>query len=791
MPVCASAPEQEQPPTASKVTTHIEDAAATHEYVSEYPMSRIDTTPPSTGSSDRAEVAGQPSTPALLLVEDNEDDYLLVEGFLSGSDYTLSWASTAAEARAKLAQEHFDLVLLDHGLPDTNGLSFLEELRAEHPAIPVIVLTGRNDQALALSAMRMGAHSYLLKDEIIEHLEEAVSEVLASEVPTALEPVAVGTNSATKPKFMDTADRFYQTLLDTMGEGCLVVDASGAITFANPAVDELIQPSAGKLLGRQVGDVFAPESRAAVLTGLGQLTSRRSPRALVHEAVLARALTAGAPNSVTTVRISMRAIYSPDDHFEAGLLMLSDISELLRARQLLTSRYEQERIQHTQMRAILEASRDGILLIDGDLRILVVNGPAIQLLSLGGDVDSWTSRSLIEFVRAMRYESPTLARRALSEFRRIRRGDQAPRQGEVPSGTRTVRWLSLPVRDTDSRLLVLQDISAEHRLQQLRNDLVHMAVHDLRNPLTVIWASLTQVRDDLCGPEDSALDNADGADSALAGGNAGSATIADADTSARADADISARTDADSDADSGADTRAEMLDGALLAANRMLTLVNYILDVNRLEAGVMPIERQDCALADVVNRAQQVQAALARARAVTLTHVPPSDDSAPGQPWPAWRAWIDTSLIERVLQNILDNAIRCTPAAGRVELHVERCATPEPQGHAIGRKPHSGVHSLVGLTSTGSVTSADMPLPAPNNAPGYYRLIVSDQGPGIPDSLEERLFERYTTSAAQGVGLGLAFCKLAVEAHGGCLWAERNADGGTRFCFTIPAARPS
>ncbi|GAB4562655.1 MAG: hypothetical protein Tsb0020_11140 [Haliangiales bacterium] len=756
---------------------HIDAAAATHEHVSEYPMSRIDTTPPSAGSSDSAEVSSQLSTPALLLVEDNEDDYLLVDGFLSASDYALSWASTAAEARAKLAQQRFDLVLLDHGLPDTNGLSFLEELRAEHPAIPVIVLTGRNDQALALSAMRMGAHSYLLKDEIIEHLEEAVSEVLASEVPNALDPVAVGTDSATKPKFMDTADRFYQTLLDTMGEGCLVVDASGIITFANPAVDELIRPSAGKLLGRYVRDVFAPESRAAVLAGLEQLTSGRSPRAVVHEAVLTRALTTDAPSSVTTVRISMRAIYSPDDHFEAGLLMLSDISELLRARQLLTSRYEQERIQHTQMRAILEASRDGILLIDGELRILVVNGPAIQLLGLSGDVDSWTSRSLVEFVRAMRYESPTLARRALGEFRRIRRGDHAPRQGEVPSGARTVRWLSLPVRDTDSRLLVLQDISAEHRLQQLRNDLVHMAVHDLRNPLTVIWASLTQVRDELCGPEDDALDSPP--------------TGSGDDNAMSADANSGVDTSTPADADSGADTRAEVLDSALLAANRMLTLVNYILDVNRLEAGVMPIERRDCALADVVSRAQQVQAALARARAVTLTHSEPSSDSAPGQPWRAWRAWIDTSLIERVLQNILDNAIRCTPAAGRVELHVERCATPEPQGHAIGRKPHSGVYSLVGLTSTGPVTSADMPLPVADSAPGYYRLIVSDQGPGIPDSLEERLFERYTTSAAQGVGLGLAFCKLAVEAHGGCLWAERNPDGGTRFCFTVPAARRS
>src|SRR5262245_50458224 len=112
----------------------------------------------------------------VLLVEDDEDDFILVRHLLVQSEFALTWCSSAEAAREQLDGRPYDLVLLDHGLPDTNSLTFLEEIRRALPAAPVIVLTGRDDRTLAISAVKRGAANYILKDEIRMHLLPAIRE---------------------------------------------------------------------------------------------------------------------------------------------------------------------------------------------------------------------------------------------------------------------------------------------------------------------------------------------------------------------------------------------------------------------------------------------------------------------------------------------------------------------------------------------------------------------------------------------------------------------------------------
>ncbi|NIP51108.1 MAG: GHKL domain-containing protein, partial [Gammaproteobacteria bacterium] len=103
-------------------------------------------------------------------------------------------------------------------------------------------------------------------------------------------------------------------------------------------------------------------------------------------------------------------------------------------------------------------------------------------------------------------------------------------------------------------------------------------------------------------------------------------------------------------------------------------------------------------------------------------------------------AWADGNLFERVLQNLLDNAIRFTPSEGRiiVKAHLDK----------------SGRNWLL--------------------------VSVVDSGPGIPEDIQERIFQKFTTARheASGTGLGLAFCKMVVESHGGRIWIDNNADEG-------------
>jgi signal transduction histidine kinase len=71
---------------------------------------------------------------------------------------------------------------------------------------------------------------------------------------------------------------------------------------------------------------------------------------------------------------------------------------------------------------------------------------------------------------------------------------------------------------------------------------------------------------------------------------------------------------------------------------------------------------------------------------------------------------------------------------------------------------------------------------------------VEDQGRGIPEAEQERIFEKFTrvqtgaTGNTKGLGLGLAYCKLAVEGHGGKIWVESEVGKGARFIFTLPVA---
>jgi NtrC-family two-component system sensor histidine kinase KinB len=108
---------------------------------------------------------------------------------------------------------------------------------------------------------------------------------------------------------------------------------------------------------------------------------------------------------------------------------------------------------------------------------------------------------------------------------------------------------------------------------------------------------------------------------------------------------------------------------------------------------------------------------------------------------------VDRDLILRVLTNLLDNAVKFTLKEGHITLSVERMR--------------------------------------------YEMLfIVSDTGIGIPPEFRQRIFDRFlrleNADGVKGTGLGLAFCKLALEAHGGRIWVESEVGEGSHFKFTLP-----
>jgi signal transduction histidine kinase len=261
---------------------------------------------------------------------------------------------------------------------------------------------------------------------------------------------------------------------------------------------------------------------------------------------------------------------------------------------------------------------------------------------------------------------------------RLRRSDEARSIGEVSE-----KRLVSQVTTLESEKQRLEE------LQRLRQETSDLIVHDLRNPLGTILASVQMLEMTL--PEDVLQDNR------------------------------------------------ELLGIAKSGCERLRRLVDTLLEVSRMESGEsqMILSEFDLVtmLADVTGRVSILDRKgidlQVRASAGRLTVA------------------ADRDKIERVLTNLLDNALKHTPEKGRI------ITAAETQGDEVYAS-------------------------------------ITDSGPGIPAEERERIFERFAQVAGEkrqrrGFGLGLTYCRLAVEAHGGRIWVEPGEGGvGSRFVFTLP-----
>ncbi len=268
----------------------------------------------------------------ILYVEDNEDDLRLVREILPISEYPVTWAASGSEARRFLSDVRFDLLLLDHGLPDTNGLLLLDEFRLSHPRLPVVILTGREDEALAASAMAKGAAGYLCKDEIAARLAPTIERVLAAaRVP------AGPADAAEDAEHLLRLGRLSLVLLSTLDEGVLLADAEGVVTFANEAAGRMLGEPPTALLGRPAADLFDPATRTRFA---------ETHRAFLADSPSLCVRFEGRLRGDTPVYVSARSVIEELGKSEVSLVALTDISDLALARNNLRTRLlEAERFQ--------------------------------------------------------------------------------------------------------------------------------------------------------------------------------------------------------------------------------------------------------------------------------------------------------------------------------------------------------------------------------------------------------------------------------------------------------------
>jgi two-component system sensor histidine kinase/response regulator len=246
--------------------------------------------------------------------------------------------------------------------------------------------------------------------------------------------------------------------------------------------------------------------------------------------------------------------------------------------------------------------------------------------------------------------------------------------------------------ELEQRNVELEEVNARLREADMwKESLSHMIIHDLKNPLGVIQGTMIFLK----------------------------GTIGD---------DLN-------------EQQSQLLESAMISADRALKLVSAILDVNRLEEGRMPLSLQSIPPEKAFRACLDEAQPLLAMHNLTATMIVPAG-------LPHVRA--DYSSLIRIIANLIDNAIKFTPSGGKITLSAHR-------------------------------------------VPSGVQFSITDTGHGIPPEQHERIFEKFAQAGIRaegqraGVGLGLTFCKLAVEAQHGRIWVESDQGIGATFHFILPA----
>jgi signal transduction histidine kinase len=187
--------------------------------------------------------------------------------------------------------------------------------------------------------------------------------------------------------------------------------------------------------------------------------------------------------------------------------------------------------------------------------------------------------------------------------------------------------------------------------------------------------------------------------------------------------------------------RDRVLGAASRAADQMKRLVNDLVDVTRLETGQLALETEELPVAPLLIEAAEAIAQPAATKRIVITMSPPAGDLC---------VIADRGRVAQVFSNLLGNAVKFTPEAGRVTLRAWRDG-------------------------------------------GDVVFEVADNGPGVSQENQARLFDRFWQARAsdlRGMGLGLAISKAIVEAQHGRMWVESEVGVGSRFYFALPSASP-
>ncbi len=182
----------------------------------------------------------------VLLIEDNPGDVRFIEEMLSevqGVNYNIYNEGQLQTGLTNLAKDGVDVVLLDLGLPDSQGLDTFSKVYVHAKDVPIVVLTGLGDEKTALNAVQMGAQDYLVKGSVVE------GRTLSRIIRYAIERKRVETR-------LRKNEEHSRLLVETMNEGFMELDENGVFKFVNEALCVMLAYSRSEIIGQPITKFF-------------------------------------------------------------------------------------------------------------------------------------------------------------------------------------------------------------------------------------------------------------------------------------------------------------------------------------------------------------------------------------------------------------------------------------------------------------------------------------------------------------------------------------------------------
>jgi PAS domain S-box-containing protein len=483
--------------------------------------------------------------------------------------------------------------------------------------------------------------------------------------------------SIERSKARDTEGRLM-TLLASAADGIATFDITGTVTSANASAEQMFRRGQDEIVGRPVTELVLPEDRAIVAGALVERAGAEVGRLFQQEIRGLRSDGTSFPMDTTVSEVV-------GHEGELFIAIARDVTERREAEEELAN------LQHRTER-VLASVGDGIVGLDRTGCVMFANRAAAEMLLCAPD--DLIGERFHDVAHHSRPDGSPLAWEESPVHDTLFGGSAVREYDEVfwrrDGSSFSVEFVSTPLAEADrivGAVVAFRDVTERRAVDRMKDEFVSVVSHELRTPLTSIRGSL----------------------GLLAGGVYGTLPP----------------------------EASEMLDLAVDNTDRLVRLVNDILDLERLRAGQVALEL------DVVDLTELAARAVAGVASATPNGVQVRVSGSPV------RVRADADRVMQVVTNLVGNAIKFSDPDGVVDVR-----TSSVDGEGV--------------------------------------LDVTDHGRGIPADLLERIFDRFQQVDASdarekgGTGLGLAIARSIVEQHGGRIWATSTEGQGATFSVALP-----